>query len=544
MKVKNLLMAVAVGLALVGCNNENANRPGEPGEYGEPQYLSVSINTTGGLSGMKAGEEFENGLASENAVEKVRLYFFDADGNATNVKKVDGTEQSYYDYTPDGETTNTGDNNVEKIIDATIIISTQAGDKAPASIVAVINPPALGEINTLDGLNALVNDYSATDKFIMSSSVYADGTKKMEEISVIGHLYPTETAAKANPVTIYVERVLAKARLTVGLTEYKVIDGETLYKAKAKAGGYEQYNGKDVYVKFLGWNVTATTSKSRLMKEINPAWSLGWTWNTDNFHRSFWACNPILALTDYNWGKFDAAQAIKGFNENSSKGANYTYMQENASDSYENGTNPTHPTQIIIAAQLVDENGDALTFAEYGGERMDLDGLKAKFAAASGLWKDKTDGTGKDQIAASDIILKTATEVGEANQQTPGRYKVYAQVDVSKNWYSSNAEDATPVANVNVNLISNLGGAKVWEEGQTYYYFDIQHIGTAAPGNIGVVRNHIYAANITNLTGLGTPVYNPDEIIYPEKPGDDTFIAAEIKILSWRLVKQDISLEW
>ena len=90
--------------------------------------------------------------------------------------------------------------------------------------------------------------------------------------------------------------------------------------------------------------------------------------------------------------------------------------------------------------------------------------------------------------------------------------------------------------------MKELGSAKVWKDGYTYYYFDIKHLGN----KIGVVRNHIYDANITKLTGLGTPVYNPDEIIYPEKPIDDeeTFIAAQINILSWRIVKNDVELDW
>ncbi|WP_300851937.1 fimbria major subunit, partial [uncultured Bacteroides sp.] len=66
-----------------------------------------------------------------------------------------------------------------------------------------------------------------------------------------------------------------------------------------------------------------------------------------------------------------------------------------------------------------------------------------------------------------------------------------------------------------------------------------------AKGKYGVVRNHVYAANIHSLVGLGTPVYDPEEVIYPEKPGgDDTYIAAEIRILSWRIVNQNIDLEW
>ena len=55
----------------------------------------------------------------------------------------------------------------------------------------------------------------------------------------------------------------------------------------------------------------------------------------------------------------------------------------------------------------------------------------------------------------------------------------------------------------------------------------------------GVVRNHIYAINVTKIAGLGTPVYNPDEIIYPETPEENEhYIAAQINILSWRVVDE------
>ena len=94
-----------------------------------------------------------------------------------------------------------------------------------------------------------------------------------------------------------------------------------------------------------------------------------------------------------------------------------------------------------------------------------------------------------------------------------------------------------------------MGGAKVWKNGYTYYYFDIRHLNGSETGDVigkyGVVRNHVYAANINSLAGLGTPVYNPGETIYPEHPtDDDTYIAAEIRILSWRIVNQNIDLEW
>ena len=61
----------------------------------------------------------------------------------------------------------------------------------------------------------------------------------------------------------------------------------------------------------------------------------------------------------------------------------------------------------------------------------------------------------------------------------------------------------------------------------------------------GIVRNHIYKTTVTKIAGLGTPVYDPDQVIYPEKPEDnDHYIAAEIDILSWRIVENNYELKW
>ena len=554
MRIRSLFLSMVAGLAFVGCSSEEDIASGtDNGNNGEPQFLTVSVNATSTLTRATNLEgNYEEGEGKENTVSKVRFYFFDADGNAAKVKGESGG--TYHDVdNPTG--TEKDMPNVEKILTATLVIQTPEKDKVPTSIVAVVNPKSdLGAVESISKLNEVIADHSSTTSFIMSSSVYANGTTKMEAVNVAGHLYSTAEAAKADPVIIHVERVLAKARLTVGLAA----NDNGVYKTSAD--GSEKFDNEEIYVKFLGWNVTTTAKESRLMKEINPGWSsslFGSTllWNTADYYRSFWAVNP--GTMNYNYGRFntgdDAANAITAFDagtEGSPK-TNYTYLQENASDDYTNGTDPTKPSQVIIAAQLVKADGTTpIEFAEYAGERTTIDGLIAKYAAASGLWKDNAEGTGKVGIDVTDIELKTATTAGEADQNTPGRYKVYAQLTVGaakKTWYNSSSADAT-VVDAN-EVLEGLGGAKVWKEGYTYYYFDIQHLNGSSTadvkGNKGVVRNHIYAANIKTLTGLGTPVYDPGEVIYPEEPEDDeTFIAAEIRILSWRVVNQDIDLKW
>ena len=88
--------------------------------------------------------------------------------------------------------------------------------------------------------------------------------------------------------------------------------------------------------------------------------------------------------------------------------------------------------------------------------------------------------------------------------------------------------------------------AILYSNGYTYYYTDIQHLKSATATTYGIVRNHIYEVNIKSITGLGTPVGNETSTIYvPVTPTEEdikTYLAAEINILSWKLITNDIDL--
>lgn len=580
MKKKLLFVSMLASMLLVGCSQEDAAPNGGNGET-EPQFLTVNLvsNSTttraGGdqTSGDPNGKAtYEEGLEAENQVNTVRFYFFDAEGKPAPVRAVQGENDApsyvnYMDWTGDGSEQIMP--NVEKILTATLIIQTPLGDKEPASIVAVVNPNVAADVNcSLDekstsSIYKVTGDYlNYTDKnFVMSNSTYADGKDvtagECMAVSVAGHIKGTPGEALKKPVDIYVERTVAKVRLTTSLTK---VTGKEYYKTKAD--GTEMYNGKEIFVKFLGWNVTAVSDKANLIKDIDAAkWNAGnllttvEPWNWAEYHRSFWAINPSGVA--YQYGAFqdggddkdhtvDAnlfqAQAQTGFAK-----TNWVYVNENASD-FTTGTGaPTIPTKVIIAAQLVDEDGSPLSFVDYGSQRTDIDGLKNIFATNSSLYKEVEEGGTKKRvlIEPSDLQVVTATAAGKADKDTPGRYKSYVMLtdDAKKfKWYASKTSTTLlKTEEANTRLL-NLGGAKVWTSGYTYYYFDIQHLG----GIKGVVRNHIYDADITALEGIGTPVYDPDEIIYPEKPvpSNDKYIAARIKILSWRVVNNKVQLEW
>lgn len=591
MRIRTLFLSMVAGLAFVGCSSEEDIAPGNNGELSEPQFLTVNLvtNPTNGTRATRAGGDqhlgdpndatYEEGLEAENKVTKVRFYFFDADGNAAKVKRNGSEWVNYLEW--ENNVTEEEDNNmpnVEKILTAQLIIETPKEDKLPDKIVAIINPMTV-DPNPERSLASLIDvthdakTATTSGNFLMSNSTYAKDNVKQMAVSAVGKIKKTPGEALNDPVDIYVERAVAKVRLNSSLTP---VEGtENIFKTSddgsQKVELDEATGEQEIYVKFLGWNATAVSNKSRLVKEINPNWSStlfgagGTPWNWAEYCRCFWAINAESIVYEYGAfvpngeseqiedNKFQA-QAKKKFD-----GTEWVYVNENASPyvpdiTTSEGNNASTPTKVIISAQLVDKDGNALEFAEYGATRTTIDGLKKIFANSCGLYK-KVEVEGETKfvkITPEELTVKTATEVGETSDQNgkpdiekPGRYKSYVQLatDEDSKWYASNTEDAQPLTANEANAqLQGLGSAKVWKDGHTYYYFEIRHFGD----KIGVVRNHIYDAKITSLAGLGTPVYNPDEIIYPEKPeeGEESFIAARINILSWRVVKNDVELNW
>lgn len=571
--MKKVLFALPLlAAALWSCSSDEPSTPPvEPGTVsnGEPHYMAISLTATNEAAPLgRADAEYQDGTDLENAVGCVTFYFYDADGNAAAVKSNGDNFLRPAEFTTGGRE----NENVTATVNTVLVISTKEGDKLPTQIVAVLNDETFYKTHSIDDLQLELtegtNKIDGKDYFVMSNSVYSKDGAKQRGVSVEGYLYPTPAAAQANPVTIYVERALAKVTVESGITTSKTLaDGSLIYKTTKKDPTTNEditttFDGKDVYVKFLGWNVTAERTQDRLMKEINTAWLPGWTWNTADYHRSFWAVNyPVTEGVDpYKWGSFnttgDAAAALK-YTDFTGGTTEWAYVKENAAPDAD-GNDPTTPTQVVIAAQLCDEDGNAMEFAEWAAVTMSFDDLRLAYANAAPLYyANGTDADGNTiftKIGKDDIKIATATELGIASPTVNGRYKVYAalsETGAAKTWYNQpDSKDAAALDATGVQaVLTSLGGAKAWKGGMTYYYFDINHLGHgingATFGDKGVVRNHIYAATITSLSGLGTPVYNPDEIIYPEKPEDEyLYIAANIKILSWRVVRFNTTLDW
>ena len=116
--------------------------------------------------------------------------------------------------------------------------------------------------------------------------------------------------------------------------------------------------------------------------------------------------------------------------------------------------------------------------------------------------------------------------------------------ELSENVFVHESVKIADAATLNASL-DDIQPALVYRNGMTYYYMDIKHLGNKDKvGEFGIVRNHVYSVNITDINGFGTPVYEgTHDFVKPEKPEPVTsYVAAQINILSWRVVANDYEL--
>lgn len=556
-------MSLMASLLMAGCSQEEIPDGGKDSNGDGNSYMTINLVSSDAV-GSRASSGYEDGEEFESKVTNVRFYFFNGTGGAALVKLKNGQYVNYYDWTPEEQKSDKEDDDIESILSATIIINTTQEDKLPTMVAAVLNPTITdNQSRSLSDLKSHVADYATTElttsgKFVMYNAVYAKGNTEISATPIqAGNLQDTEEKAKANPVKIYVERNVAKVsvELAAGFDATTKRLRLTSIDKTTQAESPLTIDGKQVYLEILGWDLTAETSEGRLIKKINPQWGTEWVWNST--HRSFWAINSmtdnIHNVYPHNYNNistsFDKALYT---NENAQKTDIDASIQCKAKEN----------TKVILKGKLCDENGEALNIVRHIGAHFIDDNnysqlrrnILSQLAINKQYYYDDVDGTGtvigRKQIGIDEIQIANTTLKPE--EDSKNNCYVYAQLTEAaktKTWYTSMAEDALPIADAAKTINADLANPKlvswplVWKSGMTYYYYEIKHLPESK--ETGVVRNHIYKTKVTKIAGLGTPVYNPEDIIYPEKPDDnDHYIAAEVDILSWRIVNNEYELKW
>lgn len=263
-------------------------------------------------------------------------------------------------------------------------------------------------------------------------------------------------------------------------------------------------------------------------------------WTTYDYRRCFWESS-----VEFNAGTNRPVN--HKFNDFKANMTDTLYTLPNTPDTKISNVYDNNVTKFLVAATLKykdeHDNWHLAEICRYNGVMiLGVDNLKKQVALTFSKYYTSTDGSKYTQLTKDDIAFAGPTTTMKNYQVTP----TLADDRAGTKQYYTKASDGsfTPVSKDKVNAAIGADKAEIRTEGKAYYYVPIKHLGTTGNlGEYGVVRNHFYKINLTGLTGFGTPVYNPDTEIDPTVPSyDNTYLAARIKVLQWRVVKQDVNL--
>lgn len=581
------VLASALMLTVVSCSSEDVAGGDAQNGKGATSYLAVNIENVGSAPASRSYEQgggtYDDGVGAESTINKVRFYFFNGDGTPYLLVNKDATNEQSVNYLDQTVETDGGDHNNTAEIKTKAVLVLKGETKAiPSSVIAVINPDVLESttlhnngIMTLSELRTSATGtkfHDETNGFVMSNSVYESAGQNVCSTPVANKVFATSEAALKQPVDIYVERVNAKVNASIDADYVRTNETEKAWSKNAE-GKYQIEVGSidvttyeentnatpttDTYPVFAvvqGWQLADANGKAEVCKQINTSWYAGELgispWTTSDYHRCFWS--KSVPFTSGAQGganhpvnpKFtDITQSLSG-----EFSAEPVYTLPNTPDQVV--TNPTTSlntlTKLIVAAKLVykDKNGNynPAQVCQYRGlTYLGEDAVKKQIVGGFAKYFKKT-ATGYQSIEASDITFKTVPGSSEVKD-----YEVVATLASNVGeLYVKDGETYKTVSKDVVNAELEKEEAQVRStDGATYYYTPIKHLGDAGKlGEYGIVRNHSYQVTIRNIKGFGTPVYDPKKEIDPMIPSDEnTYLAASIKVLSWRVVSSKVNLD-
>lgn len=582
-------LALAGALMLGACSSSDDLKDGGATANEAKSYIAVnikSVGTTGAgtrVDYTQGGGTYEDGTENEGAISKVRFFFFNSDGSAYIMKN---KNVNYLEL--DASVSSAGEaghlQTIEGKTTAMLVIDGET-KTAPAYMIAVVNPKTLSKLEDIAYRESQLRDEFTDNSFVkittdgtgnkqyggfvMSNSVYAENGARVCASSVSGHVEAKSDAATKNPVDIYVERVVAKATTNVNTDkgwEQIASAGADNGKYKIKVGkiNIDAEHEKDVYAVVQGWGLADENGTAELEKQIDVS-SNNWTsttlgidpWTTPDYHRCFWSAS--VPFTPSSGSNPIVNHAFSAFTTPFGTTPLYTcpntlsYEEFKASNNYEKPYDNTL-TKVLVAAKLVyyddDNNSHPADICKYRGiQILGADNVLKQVAKDhSEYWTVDPTNPSKHVLLAPTDLEYTREDLAGSTTDKLKSYEVRPVLKTSVKVYKKESDGSfeTTDSNDELNALLAQSPVQVRKDGMTYYFTPIRHLAQKKTemGYYGVVRNHSYRITINTIYGFGTPVYNPDEVIDPVIPKDtETYLAARINVLSWRVVTSSVDLD-
>ena len=588
------VLATALMLTVASCSSEDVAGGDAQNGKGATSYLAVNIENVGSAPASRAYDQgngtYEDGTDAESKINKVRFYFFNGDGTPYLLVNNDPTNNQSVNYLDQTVETAGDDHDHTAEIKTKAVLVLKGETKAiPASVIAVINPGVLDNTTLKSGTMTLselrtsatgTKFYDETNGFVMSNSVYESAGQDVCSTPVANNVFASSEAALKKPVDIYVERVNAKVNAKIDADYVRTNETEKAWSKNAE-GKYQINVGNidvttyaentnatpttktyPVYAVVQGWQVADANGKAEVCKQINTAWYAGELgispWTTSDYHRCFWSKSVPFNFGAQGEVNHPVNPKFENIKLSLSGDFSTTPVYTLPNTPTEVIANPTTSlntlTKLIVAAKLVylDKDGKykPAQVCQYRGlTYLGEEAVKKQIVGGFAKYFKKTTTESGDvykSIEASDIAFKTVVP-GSPESSEVKNYEVVATLaSTVGDLYVKNGDAWTIAPKDDVNAALAKETAQVRStDGATYYYTPIKHLGEAGKlGEYGIVRNHSYQVTIQNIKGFGTPVYDPKKEIDPMIPSDDnTYLAASVKVLSWRVVSSNVDLD-
>lgn len=551
MKIKSLLVGMLVCAALTACTNEDLveNNANGGNTSSAKAYIGIKIADPLNGAGSRAATDggFVNGTKEEHSISNSLFLFYNSDGSYAGEGFHNGEI---------GTTSTTEGTSIEA--NSTIVVvlkGKQDGTaKYPSYVVAYLNLPAAVEselkdkplstaMSTVANISEDISEYATNGSFIMTNSTYLDGDNvKCATAIDPTNFAQTEEAAQANPVKIYVERLASKV----------VMNKATAMSAPDIDINHKEGTYKKMRLLIDGWGINGVNKSSYLLKNIDATWkNFKWDWNAADLYRSYWAKDANYSnvtypsnYEGYNGNENNSPLEYRSWNDIVNKETEFEYCPENTMDET-TASNINATTYMVIAGhyEFVNPQDDSKTISITGKlykyidtyyTEEDMLDLLADQASLYTLSKEGGKETWTKADASHYQLVRASLYDAKLELKNEGNY--YAAKDETNKY--ENKETA------NAALLEKLGTITTFADGKTFFYVNIEHLNTTEgqEGHIGIVRNHVYELTLNQIKNLGHGVFNPDEDIIITPKEKEFYVAATLKILSWKVVKQGVDL--
>ena len=222
-------------------------------------------------------------------------------------------------------------------------------------------------------------------------------------------------------------------------------------------------------------------------------------------------------------------------------------------------------TTILYRKSATDEEKAAgeytrLTIAKESDIKMMVNALKV--SEISDKVKENYDGNTNTKLKlqnnARSLQFTSALDADGIYIVTGGGYMQIVSDDTPAEIFNENTQ--IRLTDANVVLMRQVGLSFYYKTGHAYYSIPIKHFGWYRNGNeqknsdkidwnrvrvgdFGMVRNHSYQINVTEILGLASGIGDDDNPIVPPANTENYFMAYSVNILKWAVVpEQNVKL--